>query len=217
MSLLEPLLPLLVQDDLPRTGWILSGVVPAESVAGHVLGVAQMALALAPRVTPPLDLGRSLAMALVHDAGEVRSGDLPRAASEALPKGAKAAMDRGLAEAVLAPLGPLALAAADEFRAQATREARFVKLCDRLQLGVRLVGYVRAGRGGLGQFRAGLAELDVAEFQVCADLLAEVLAATAVIGPPGPEPASRASASRAPELRAFGSRAGSADLPGERT
>ena len=184
MSLLDPLLPLLAQGDLPRTGWLLAGIAPAESVAAHVLGVAQVALALAPQVAPPLDLGRVLAMALVHDAGEVLSGDLPRRASAALPPGAKAALDRALAAVVLTPLGPAALAADAEYAAQATREARFVKLCDRLQLGVRLVGYERAGRLGLADFRAGLATLDAAEFAPCAALLAELLAAA-----PAPVPA----------------------------
>jgi len=175
--LLEALLPLLAQDDLPRTGWLLAGVAPAESVAGHVLGVAQLALALAARVAPPLDLGRTLALALMHDASEVLSGDLPRRAAAALPDGAKAALDRTLGARVALPLGALAAGAEAEFRAQMTREARFVKLCDRLQLGVRLVGYERAGRRGLGDFWVGLTALDAAEFPPCAALLAELLAA----------------------------------------
>jgi putative hydrolase of HD superfamily len=177
MPLLDALLPLLAQDDLPRTGWILAGVTPPESVAGHVLGVAQLALALAPRVDPPLDLGRVLAMALVHDAAEVWSGDLPRRAARALPAGAKASLDAVLGEEVLGPLGPAAQTAGAEYRARRTREARFVALCDRLQLGVRLVGYWRAGRRGLEDFAAGLAELDAREFAPCAALLTEVLAA----------------------------------------
>ncbi len=176
MSRLEALLTLLSQDDLPRTGWVLAGVQPPESVAGHVLGVAQLALSLAPEVTPPLELGRVLAMALVHDLGEALSGDLPRRAAAALPPGAKAQMDARLGEALAAPLGSAARAALEEFGAQATREARFVKQCDRLQLGVRLVGYERAGRRGLGDFRAGLAALEMAEFAPCAALLAELLA-----------------------------------------
>ncbi|MEZ6015513.1 MAG: HD domain-containing protein [Planctomycetota bacterium] len=180
-ALLEPLLRLLPQGDLPRTGWVLAGVAPPESVAAHVLGVAQLALALAPRVTPALDLGRTLAMALVHDASEALSGDLPRRASAALPAGAKAALDRALGQEVVAPLGDAARAALEEFLGQMTREARFVKCCDRLQLGVRLVGYGRAGRRGLGDFWRGLDGLDAAEFAPCAALLAELLAARATL------------------------------------
>lgn len=161
---LPSLLDLLALDHLPRTGWILRGVAEPESVAGHVLGSGHVALALAPRVAPPLDLGRVLAMALVHDAPEARTGDLPRAAAEHLPAGAKAAMEDGIARELLGGLGPTALAAWAEYRAAETREARFVKVCDGLQLGVRLLGYVRAGRGGLGEFRDGLERLDAREF-----------------------------------------------------
>jgi len=42
---------------------------------------------------------------------------------------------------------------------------------------VRLVGYERAGRRGLGDFWAGLQQLDASEFPACAALLAELLAA----------------------------------------
>jgi 5'-deoxynucleotidase YfbR-like HD superfamily hydrolase len=77
------------------------------------------------------------------------------------------------------------VAAEAEYRAQSTREARFVKLCDRLQLGVRLVGYERAGQRGLDGFRAGLRQLDASEFPACATLLAEVLAAAPTRGGDG--------------------------------
>ena len=68
-----------------------------------------------------------------------------------------------------------ASAAWAELRAGETREARFAALCDRLQLGVRLVGYVRAGLGGLGEFRDGLEGLDAAEFPPAEDLRREIL------------------------------------------
>ena len=70
-GVLASLLALGPLDALHRTGWVLRGVPRPESVAGHILGVAHMALALAPRVQPPLDLGRVLAMAVLHDAPEI--------------------------------------------------------------------------------------------------------------------------------------------------
>ena len=152
----DALLALVPLDSLPRTGWILRGVEAPESIAGHVIGVAYVALALCPRVQTreggPLDFGRVLSMALVHDAPEALSGDIPRPAAAHLPKGAKRAMEEALANEVVRPLGPSAGAAWDEYTAQKTREARFVKGCDRLQLGVRLLAYERAGQRGLDEF-----------------------------------------------------------------
>ena len=164
MVLLESLLRLLPLDDLPRTGWILGGVSQPESVAGHILGTAHLALALAPQIKPPLELGRVLAMALVHDAPEALSGDLPRPAAAHLPEGAKDQMEEALAGEILSPLSGPATEAWAEYTAQETREARLVALCDSLQLGVRLVGYQRAGWGGLTDFEAQFSALDCGEF-----------------------------------------------------
>ncbi len=177
MTLLEPLLRLTALDALPRTGWILAGVPNPESIAGHVLGTAHLALALAPRVEPPLDLGRVLSMVLVHDSAEALSGDLPRAAGEALPEGAKSSMEEALARRVALP--PDATDAWAEYRARETREARFAHLCDKLQLGVRLVGYLRAGQGGLEEFGRGVEALDTSEFSPLVRMQAEILAAIA--------------------------------------
>lgn len=167
---LQALLELCSLDALPRTGWTLRGVAPAESVAGHMLGVAHVALALAPRVDPPLDLARVLTMAVLHDAPEARSGDIPGPAGARLPEGAKAALEASLARDLLAPLSRTALAAFEEFQGQATPEARFVKACDRLQLGVRLLAYERAGWRGLEEFWGGLAPERFEEFEPCSQL-----------------------------------------------
>lgn len=178
----QPLLPALLAlqplHDLPRTGWILRGIAAPESVGDHVLSTAFVALALAPRVEPPLDLARVLGLALVHDVPEALTGDLPRSASSLLPQGAKTAMEREAARELLDPIGPEAHELWREYAAATTREARFVRVCDRLQLGLRLVAYVRSGRTGLEEFRATVAALDCGEFAAAARLKDEILAAS---------------------------------------
>ncbi|MEC8495239.1 MAG: HD domain-containing protein [Planctomycetota bacterium] len=161
---LDALLGLCPLDALPRTGWLLRGVRPAESIAGHIVGVAHVALALAPRVEPALDLGRVLAIALVHDAPEAASGDLPRPAAEHLPPGAKRSMEDALARELVTPLSEEAAAAWRDCAEGASREARFVKACDVLQLGVRLLALERAGHGGLDEFWEHLAAAGLSEF-----------------------------------------------------
>jgi putative hydrolase of HD superfamily len=174
---LDALLPLLALERLPRTGWLLAGVPSPESVAAHSLGTALVVLALGPRVAPALDVDRAAALAVVHDAPEALLTDLPKSAAECLPSGAKAEGERRAAQRVLAPLSDLALARFAEFQAQATREARFARLCDQLHLGLRWIGYRREGARNLGEFRAGLERLDCAEFAPCAELRAEILGA----------------------------------------
>jgi putative hydrolase of HD superfamily len=177
MTHLEALLPLLALDRLPRTGWLLAGVAAPESVAAHSLGTALVALTLGPRVAPALDLDRAVSLAVLHDAPEALLTDLPRSAAECLPEGAKAAAEDHAARRLLAPLSEEAHARFNEYRAQETREARFARLCDKLHLGVRWLGYRREGHAGLGEFRAVVAVLDCGEFAPCVDLRAEILAA----------------------------------------
>ena len=176
LEALEALLPL---DRLPRTGWVLRGVSEPESVAGHSLGAALVALALGPEVDPPLDVDRAASLALVHDVAEAWLGDVPKAGAELLPPGAKAQAESRALEGLLGPLSGLAGERGREYLAAETREARFARLCDKLQLGVRLLGYVRAGWRGLEEFRGGLEALDCAEFAPCDELRREILAALA--------------------------------------
>lgn len=174
LSALNALAPL---HDLPRTGWILRGIEAPESIGDHVLSTAWLALALAPRVEPALDLERVLSMVLVHDAPEALTGDLPRTAARLLPPGAKAAAEEKAALELLAPLGGPALERWREYRAGATREARFVRACDRLQLGLRALSYLRAGRRGLDDFVETIETLEESEFAPLEHLRAEIRAA----------------------------------------
>ena len=182
MNQLDTLLRLLALDRLPRTGWILAGVPEAESVAAHSLGTALVALALGPHVEPALDVDRTVALATVHDAPEAVLGDFPREATRLVGREHKEAAEARAAELLLPGLSGLAFERYREHAEGATREARFARLCDKLQLGVRLLGYRRAGLGGpgggnLGEFQEGLAELDASEFGPCAELQAALLAA----------------------------------------
>jgi putative hydrolase of HD superfamily len=142
-----------------------------------VLSTAFLVLALGPRIEPAIDVERALSMAVLHDTPEALTGDWPRSAAELLPIGVKHAAEDEAAKRLLTPLSGLALERWQEYRAQATREARFARVCDRLQLGLKLVAYTRAGHTGLGEFRATVRELDCVEFGAAAALKAEILAA----------------------------------------
>ena len=177
MSLLEALLQLLPLDRLPRVGWLQAGIPQPESVAAHSFGSSLLALSLGPRVEPALDVDRAVSLALVHDTPEAWLSDLPQSATRCLPAGAKREAETRAAEGLLGPLSPLARERFLEFQAQETREARFARLCDKLHLGVRLVGYQRAGARGLEGFRESLERLECDGFEPCEGLRREILSA----------------------------------------
>jgi putative hydrolases of HD superfamily len=163
---LDALLQLLPLDRLPRSGWVQGGVPNPESIAGHILGVSHLALALGPRVEPPLDMARLLTLCLVHDAPEAWLGDIPKRGSELLPAGSKASAEHSAAGALLSPLSPDLPKAFWDYQAGDSPEARLAKVCDKLQLGIQLYAYLRAGQRGLKEFVETVGAVDCGEFAV---------------------------------------------------
>lgn len=138
--------------DLPRTGWVLRGVRPAESIAAHTYGVAVVAMLMVDALRAQgqvVDGERVLRMALLHDAAEARTGDIP------MPNktpGVDAALHE-VERAVIADMLPTELG---ELWLEAERhdslEARIVKAADKLQLMIKVLVYEKQGRGGLEEF-----------------------------------------------------------------
>lgn len=111
-----------------------------ESVAEHSWRLCLMALVLRDEF-PDVDLGRLLAMCVVHDLGEAIGGDVPapeQARRRALDPGAtKAAQEREDLLTLLAPL-PASLrqtitALWDEYEAATSPESRVAKALDKLE------------------------------------------------------------------------------------
>ena len=151
VDLLEALDPL---SELPRTGWLLRGVTSVESIAAHSYGVAVAAMAIVDALRAEgatVDGERVLRMALLHDAAEAKTGDIPmpsktRALGEALH-----AMEAALVEEVLPePYRALWV----EAEAKDTLEARIVKAADKVQMMVKLRVYEKQQRGRLDEFWA---------------------------------------------------------------
>lgn len=151
---------------LPRTGWLLNGVLPCESIADHTAGVALLTLALAEALNAdrpahglerPLDVGRALKLALVHDLPESRVTDLPKRSTLLLGTEAKR---RAEAEAFSLILG--ALPTADDYATlwqeyihHASPEARLVHDADTLEMVHQALCYERAGHRTLDEFWQG--------------------------------------------------------------
>ena len=179
MDTLQALTSLLALDRLPRTGWLLAGIEDPETIAGHVVSTAHVVLALGPEVSPALDVDRAIALAVVHDSAEAWTGDIPRAASREFAPGAKQALEAQVADELIGALSAGARERFGEYAAGSSREARFARVCDRLQLGVQLLAYRRAGRGELDGFVEGFVGLDCGEFEAARGLHGEILRALA--------------------------------------
>ena len=116
--------------NLPRTGWIRSGVNNPESVAAHSWGMAILALRLAPK---ELDLLKILTMCIVHDLPEVRVGDLT-------PHDDTSQKSR-LEYDAMSKIAPEWLGILMDYDSGASAEARFVKQIDKLDMGLQAMLY----------------------------------------------------------------------------
>jgi putative hydrolase of HD superfamily len=107
-----------------------------ENSAEHSWHLAVMAVALAEHAPPGTDIGRVVAMLLVHDLVEIDAGDLFVYADEARQVRQQEA-EIAAADRIFALLPPDQAAALrrlwDEFEERGTREARFARALDRLQ------------------------------------------------------------------------------------
>jgi putative hydrolases of HD superfamily len=115
---------------------MLGGLARRENSAEHSWHIAVMALALAEHAPPGTDVGRVIAMLLVHDIVEIDAGDLFVYAGEAQHASQEQA-ERAAAERIFALLPPDQASSLralwDEFEERRTREARFARGIDRLQ------------------------------------------------------------------------------------
>ena len=163
-DLFDLLLELQALDRLPRTGYAMRGMVDSESLSEHSFHITFLAWALAQEL-PELDRLRVLELALVHDLPEVRTGDLPRTANQYLPVGAKAAAELAVARQLLAPLGERSVELLAEYQAGETAEARFVSVCDKLQLLIKVAAYQSWGVGNLDELAATIDRFDDGGFE----------------------------------------------------
>lgn len=148
---------------LPRTGWLLAGVNPVESVAEHSFAVALLALQLAEMInrdwaqqglTSPLSLERVISTALVHDLAESVLTDLPKRSTELLGRAAKHRAEAQALGQLLSglPNGEQYQQLWADYAADATPEARVVRDADKLEMVHQALCYARRGQSNLDEF-----------------------------------------------------------------
>ena len=136
--------------DLPRTGWVRKGVDTPETVSGHMWRMSLAAMALAE--SEGLDTKRCVRMALVHDLAEAEVGDIcphDPVSSEEKHRRERESMvgvRSLLAEANLKGPANEILDLWEEYEAQETDEARFVKDLDKFDMILQAAEYEHNGR-----------------------------------------------------------------------
>lgn len=119
-----------------RTGWVQRGVVNAENVATHTFGMAFTAMIMAPYIDDPVDMGKLLTLALLHDLPEALTTDIPSPAWRYLPAGIKIDVERGAMQEMLAgnDQAEQLLDLWEELHGDESAEARLVHDADRLDM-----------------------------------------------------------------------------------
>ena len=131
-------------------GWKRKGLTGVESVADHSWGVAFLAMQICP---PELDRLRLIEMAICHDIAEVRIGDITPhdgvSAEEKVRIETEAMLDlsKGF------PQGSRMLELYQEYEAGESAEARFLKLCDKLDMAFQSYVYQSRTTNDLRNFR----------------------------------------------------------------
>jgi 5'-deoxynucleotidase YfbR-like HD superfamily hydrolase len=120
-----------------RKGWVRVGVKDPESVAEHSYSLALLAMVLGKKLG--FNSEKLVKMALVHDLGEIETGDITPYDDKALEKRER---ERRCAEALLLMLNDLEFYELwMEYLNSASEEARFLKQLDKLEMTLQALDY----------------------------------------------------------------------------
>lgn len=136
--------------ELPRTGWLLRGIRPCESIADHSYAVAVTVMLLVDALRAEgveIDGERALRMALIHDAPEAETGDIPMPQKTPRMSDALDAVEATIAERLLPDPSLF-----HEAKAKSSLEARVVKAADKIQMMTKALVYGVQRRGDLREF-----------------------------------------------------------------
>lgn len=139
-------------DRVPRAGFLLRGVPDPESVAAHSHFLALLALLVAHEEPDTYDIGKTLAMAVIHDLAEARLMDIPMPIAGQWLGDAKEKAEQGVFNGLFAAFPDIYKQLHDEFIAGESPEARLLRALDKAQMMLKVLSYERERRGGLNEF-----------------------------------------------------------------
>ncbi|WP_408958572.1 HD domain-containing protein [Natrinema sp. 74] len=136
-----------LKDEL-RTGWVLRNIDSPESVAAHTWGTAVLCLLHAEQ--EDVDCQKAVTMALIHDLGEARTGDIATRAEDGrqtIPTSEKEAAERSAVTDLVGPFKDTELLPLwEEYEARDIPTAQFVKDMDLVDNCLQALKYERQDR-----------------------------------------------------------------------
>ena len=137
-----------------RTGWQLRGIKDCESIADHCFVVVFLTFMLSSLVGQKIYINKAVSIAIIHEIGETRVGDIPYVALKYFEN--KSEIETSAITDVLQPLGKEvsseSLNLFRDFEEGKSREARFVKAIDKLEMLITAAEYEKSGFSGLKDF-----------------------------------------------------------------
>ena len=125
-----------------RSGWVVSGVKNAESVADHSFMTILMVLFLGWRKN--IDLNKALKMAIIHDIAECRTGDIITWEDFHMKRDEKEEIEERTMKDLLSMLGVQGeeyFSIWKEYQERKSKEAKFVKAVDNLEMILQALEY----------------------------------------------------------------------------
>ena len=126
---------------VPRSGWWYYGIADPESVADHSFCVAFLSYLIATLINEStevkLDVGKVMKMALIHELGESRIGDLQLEARRFLGEDHVRNAESRVVEEITSGLGELGSEIRElfvEYSKRETPEAKLVHVADKMEL-----------------------------------------------------------------------------------
>jgi len=150
----------LVLKKLSRTGWLVRGVPAPEHVADHSQGVALLTLLVSDflnkdsKTGPPINTSKAVTMAVVHEIGEVGIGDWTPSMSRLIGR-EKDQLELNVIQEMTESLESSGARIKDlflEFMECVTVEARVVRACDKLEMYLQAIDYLKSGQRNLDDF-----------------------------------------------------------------
>lgn len=128
---------------VPRAGWLLLGIPQPETVAEHSFRVGVVGMMLAS--LQGADVGRTVALCLVHDAHETRVGDIPSVGrayvTTAVPEAVTAHQTSAMPDALANVLQDLVA----EYEAAETLESQVARDADKMETLLQAIEYQAQG------------------------------------------------------------------------